>query len=351
VFQTPGQLERSRFFLTAHSRMPEINMYGYPRVAIWPIADEAAVRPGAASLSAQELRTGYDNLIAFCSTLGRGVNNSYFFRRIDHRSPTTDINIVRNQALLGMLERMMTRTMPGGASFAQKYDQGDSTQILVQIFDYIRSTNLYDGFLAPTREQILGDGTQAAGDPMFRWETYWNDRNASRTSGKPTGIGGNAHAAFYDSQPKDYRTYTSSRLSRWHSYADNSVRERSMDYVFPGHGMVVPSHYGEQFRGLGRFPCVTEVGFQFLCSADGDPDPGSFRMARQGDGGLTKPEWPGFQIALAELQANTNNRDFQGGRTAPMMDPLPAQALGVGTANIRRGGRAPTFLPGERRVW
>ena len=36
-------MDRLRFFLTAHSRAPEINIHGGPRVAIWPIAESACI--------------------------------------------------------------------------------------------------------------------------------------------------------------------------------------------------------------------------------------------------------------------------------------------------------------------
>lgn len=343
IFSTPGQLERARFFLTAHSRVPEVNMYGMPRVAIWPVADEAL---GA------EYRTGYDNLIAFCSSLGRTQmarqNNSYFFRRRDSRSATTDIGLTRNGQLLGMLDEILTsRQMPGGATFASKYDQGDSTQILVQIFDYIRSTNLYDGFLAPSRQQLLGDGTQAAGDPKYRFETY--NRNGP----------GEVHpdGNVYRNMPRDYRTFTADRMSRMtggRGIATDTRNERTVEYTFPGHGSVVPSEFqGGAFRGMGRFPAVTEVGFHFICSADGNPDKGSFRMASQAtDGSLNKPAWPGFAAAQTAVALPLASPNFVGGRTAVRMDPMPVGQRGIGTArHLISNGMAPMYLNGERRYW
>lgn len=341
IFSTPGQLERARFFLTAHSRMPEVNMYGYPRVAIWPVADE--------SLGADR-RTGFDNLIAFCSSLGatpaQRQNNSYFFRRARYDSATFDINIGRNQQLLGMLNNILgSRIMPGGNTFASKYNQGDSTQILVQIFDYIRSTNLYDGFLAPTKRQMIGNGTAADGDPRYRWETYDTANNRNRFNGY-------ADAVFYEQKP-DHRTYTPDRLSRMTGGRGASGRtqnERAVEYTFPGHGSVVPSEFQNgQFRGLGRFPTITEVGFQFICTADGSPDKGSFRMKTpDGSGVLTKVPWPGANAAASAWTEQSPN--FQGGRTAVRMQVHTG--LGVGQAVTER---APPdsipFLPNEPLFW
>ena len=344
LFATPGQLERARFFLTAHSRMPEVNMYGRPRVAIWPVADEVQVRPGATGVTAPQMRTGYDNLIAFCSSLGATpvarVQNSYFFRRVDARSPTTDINLPRNQALLNMLINTMGQVMPGGSTFAAKYSGGDVQQILVQIFDYIRSTNLYDGFLAPTRQQMLGDGTQNAGDPLYRFETY--NRNGP----------GETHSdgTFHRNKPQNYRTYTPDRLSRWvtgRGIANDTRNERTVEYMLPGHGAVVPSQLGE-FRGMGRFPCVSEVGFQFICSADGNPDKGSFRYVNPATG--QKPPYPGPQVAE---QGTAYLTDFMGGRTAVKMNPKPFAEIGSGNAEIQTGTMqtAPMYMPGEPLVW
>ena len=33
-------MDKTRFFLTAHSRAPELNLFGRPRVTIWPVWDE-----------------------------------------------------------------------------------------------------------------------------------------------------------------------------------------------------------------------------------------------------------------------------------------------------------------------
>ncbi|RYD77948.1 MAG: Verru_Chthon cassette protein A, partial [Verrucomicrobiaceae bacterium] len=71
----PEHVEKLRFFLTANSRTPELNLFGRPRVTIWPVhADEAK-------------QTAFDDIFAFASTLG---NRDYFFTRRDPRSATAD---------------------------------------------------------------------------------------------------------------------------------------------------------------------------------------------------------------------------------------------------------------------
>ncbi|MDZ4289599.1 MAG: Verru_Chthon cassette protein A, partial [Prosthecobacter sp.] len=55
-------LERTSAFLTASSRGSEVSMFGLPKVAMWPIAEDTT------------RRTGFDNLIEFCSRLGPANN-------------------------------------------------------------------------------------------------------------------------------------------------------------------------------------------------------------------------------------------------------------------------------------
>lgn len=129
------QMETARFFLTAHSRAPEINLFGMPRVSIWPIHDTNDANH----------RSTIDQLIAFCATTGTGSSGyPYYFKRKDNTSPSVDINLTRNQQLLGYLDRLQRTTIPGfGGNFYIKY-QADQRQILTEIFDFIRSTNLRD---------------------------------------------------------------------------------------------------------------------------------------------------------------------------------------------------------------
>lgn len=138
------KIERLRFFLTATSRAPEINLFNTPRVSIWPLD----VRDNA------NYRTALDRLFAFVSTINpRGVGGPpqpYYFQRSDPRSLTNDWeNIPRNRELFGYLQALTSRPFPGfgGNSFNQKYGI-DRDQILTQIFDYIRVTNPDDALLA-----------------------------------------------------------------------------------------------------------------------------------------------------------------------------------------------------------
>ncbi len=128
------QLKAARFFLTANSKAPELNLFGQPRIGLWPVHSNAG------------LRTAYDKLAAFCTTVGTGASTKgFYFQRADALSPTADYTgIKRNQDLYAYLQRLTNDPVPGyGASFNAGWTT-DRDQILTEIFDYIRCVNLRD---------------------------------------------------------------------------------------------------------------------------------------------------------------------------------------------------------------
>lgn len=127
---TPDAVSKLNFFLTASSRAPEINLYGKPRISMWPIN------------SNPNYRTPIDKWFATCSTIGGGA---FYFQRNDPTSPTNDYsNIDRNQKLFDYLQNLTSQSPPGWtSSFGAKFGQ-DRDQILTEIFDYIRCVNLID---------------------------------------------------------------------------------------------------------------------------------------------------------------------------------------------------------------
>ena len=141
----PTRLRRARFFLTANSRAPELNLYGGPRICLWP----------EGSTTAQ--RTAYDKLAAFCTTLG---NLPYYFQRSNSTSSTADYaNIPRNQDLYKYLQKLTSGGIPGfGGNFASKFSN-DRDQILTEMFDYIRCVNLRDTQTGATRFASNGQVT------------------------------------------------------------------------------------------------------------------------------------------------------------------------------------------------
>ncbi len=172
---TPQLLERLRFFLTAQSRAPELNLFGRPRITIWPVRDEGEYRtqqlspPGSPDLR-YPLWNASDKLIAFCSTVGKDTSSTvtskgqadskrFLFQRTGNYNPTTntfdpdkgayssdaDGKIPRNKDLLAYLREVTSKPVPGvgGKSFSQKYGT-DRDQIVAEIFDYIRTVNMRD---------------------------------------------------------------------------------------------------------------------------------------------------------------------------------------------------------------
>ena len=149
---TAPLLERSRFFLTANNRSPDVNLFNKPRICIWPIA----------STSGTAYRTAYDNVFAFCATSGSnatsGTGNAYYFQRSNNDSPTVDLpntgsytGLGRNRMLLDYLHYLTSQPIPGfGGTFQNKYSTSgtgtgtDCDQILTEIFDYIRIVNTND---------------------------------------------------------------------------------------------------------------------------------------------------------------------------------------------------------------
>ncbi len=181
------RLSAWRFLLTASSRAPDLNLFGQPRVAIWPL-----------SIEDNELhRTPQDTLIAFCSTYGSSAvaaKKTYYFTRKDPLSQTVDwAEIPRNRALFAYLQRLTSRDIPGfGGNFLGKYDSGDGVagerdQILTEIFDYIRCVNLNEasrskpaGFVSYTPTVDPPDSAIVNINAYYSWSlaNYMNFRGA-----------------------------------------------------------------------------------------------------------------------------------------------------------------------------
>jgi uncharacterized protein (TIGR02600 family) len=148
-------VERTRFFLTTTSKAPEQNLFNKPRVAIWPLD----VSPNK--------RTTFDKLIAFCGTVNNGIGTAnqrpFYFTRSDPMSATADYaNSARNKQVYQYLQMLTGQSIPGfGMDFASKYG-ADRDQILTEIFDYIRCTNLVD--TSEGASKTYTSGTDAA-DP------------------------------------------------------------------------------------------------------------------------------------------------------------------------------------------
>ena len=148
------QLKRSRFFLTANSRAPEVTLFGTPRISLWPVSTNTG------------LRTPFDTLAAFCTSVGPRAPATpmpFYFQRQDSTSPKADYdNIARNGQLYQYLQTLTSKAVPGyGGNFKQKWGD-DRDQVLTEIFDYIRCVNLRDPVLVAANKTPFADNGQVA---------------------------------------------------------------------------------------------------------------------------------------------------------------------------------------------
>ncbi|MEI9894174.1 MAG: Verru_Chthon cassette protein A [Chthoniobacter sp.] len=150
-----SDLEMAKFFLTARSNSPEVNLFNQPRMAIWPI-NAGTKKPST-----------LDKLIAFCATINK---QPYYFQRQSPSSSTADMTSFngRNRDLWNYINQELAQPIPGfgHTTFADKYTAPETKQITTEIFDYIRSTNLYSTALGA--------------------DAYTGDVNPSSTSGSLT---------------------------------------------------------------------------------------------------------------------------------------------------------------------
>jgi uncharacterized protein (TIGR02600 family) len=234
---TPEFLDKMRFFITAQSRAPELNLFGRPRVTVWPVRYETATE--SSGLNA------FDNLILFCSTVGQApagrpdtttapsgsplqVPNitfgpsfptsdlyRYIFTRRELPASATipsslvlDVNQPRNKQLMIYLQQLTEKPIPGfSTNVAQtlkaKWDQGNflnRDQVLVEIFDYIRCANARD----TTTKAI--DGTSTA-KKFAPYGLIMPSKSSYLNSGVVNGLGrfptiSEATLVFYYAGPK-----------------------------------------------------------------------------------------------------------------------------------------------------
>lgn len=159
-------IARRRFFLTAQGRSPETTLFNTSRVALWPLHSQLAARHAS------------EKLIALAATTGKGASRrEYFFTRGDATDPDADFNDAtrdgRNRQLLAYLQDLTSLPVPGypNTSFHTKWggNSGDRDQILVQIYDYIRScinlrAKVLDGALS-TQPGAIGYTADTPGRP------------------------------------------------------------------------------------------------------------------------------------------------------------------------------------------
>ncbi len=119
--ESSGQkLDELRFFLTTQSRAPELNLFNRPRISLWPFNQEMV------ATSVDPRLTPEDRLIRFASELG-GVNSDgtldynkrkrFYFQRESAWDPEADWrDIPANRAVFRYLQSMTSRTLPSAKS-------------------------------------------------------------------------------------------------------------------------------------------------------------------------------------------------------------------------------------------
>jgi uncharacterized protein (TIGR02600 family) len=166
------QVEQAKFFLTANSRAPELNLFGEPRISMWPVSNTLSL---GSTVTANSSYTAMDEVLALDSTLVTSGNtlSPYYFVRQSSVSPTTDAAIPRNTNLLNYLDQLtsIANPIPGfGGTFAGKYGTTGKRQILTEIFDYIRTINSEDPNLngGQTSQHQYATGTPGSGNSTFQ---------------------------------------------------------------------------------------------------------------------------------------------------------------------------------------
>jgi uncharacterized protein (TIGR02600 family) len=273
---TSANINPTRFFLTAHSRAPEVNLFNQPRIVMWPVA---AIPPSTvwsqaiSSIPVTEYRTPYDSLFAYCGTLHNGPATDgsndlpYFFQRGDSTSPVSDLppntaqtGLGRNRGLINYLRFLTSQPIPGfGATFPSTAGGGmntflakyprDRDQILTEIFDYIRSTN--------TQDVSVGTPTGLAQNNLVASMPFLG---APYFTGLPYFTGSSVPPA---STPQTFFPYTVTTPATPTPGQPGGPQ--------PGQGQIVPitddSHSDSNtnsLRGFGRFPTVREASVMFV---------------------------------------------------------------------------------------
>ena len=118
------------------------------------------------------------------------------FQRAQATSATYDWSkIARNQQVYGYLQTLMSRAIPGfGGTFSTQYGAQNADQILTEMFDYIRCTNLADnsvtnGNTATPYAGVLGGSSVGTQGQVVPITITSNDGNTTHGMGRIATIG------------------------------------------------------------------------------------------------------------------------------------------------------------------
>ena len=218
------KLDELRFFLTTQSRAPELTLFNRPRISLWPFNEEMVQTTVDGRLTPE------DRLIRFASELGGVTANGtldytkrkrFYFQRRSAWDPTADWNITANRAIIRYLQDMTARPLPsaktarsGSGTFLSKFGQANRDSILTCMWDYLRS------------------GVDTVNQAYV-----------------PVGF------TPYSFPQKYYNTSNNTFLP--------------FDTTITGFNDVAPLAISDLgTKGLGRFPVLTEVIFQFVNAGD-----------------------------------------------------------------------------------
>ncbi|MEM0895963.1 MAG: Verru_Chthon cassette protein A [Verrucomicrobiota bacterium] len=261
------KLERARGFLTANSKAPELNVFGRPRVSIWPIDGSREYS------SLPPKRSPYDELIAFCTTIGdieavsqvtgsrAGLGSYHFFRGQDKREGSDWYPPVSSSTYWGFYG-------PGNEA---RSDQGPGTHKLNHnywLYRYLidQTNSGIPGYGGSLREKygkyVLGDGSESRNHSPY-----------------------NAHFIpflFYDQiiSTNLYDTTLRGDGKRVYPFAGENRTEYGRGYLMPNQW--IEEHKGggnkpreSTFRdrrgpnqGFGRSFTLSEVGMSLICIAE-----------------------------------------------------------------------------------
>lgn len=283
-------INRVQFFLTANSVAPETTVFNTPRISMWPsYYGNPATDKG--------YYTAFDERIRFCAEMGGAGGDTtkfpsgkyiYHFQRRDSESRTYDYEqIQRNQELYGYLQWLTEQPIPGvGRSIESKYGSSETNQIITQIFDYIRSTNLFD-------DTVLDEYDDAGG------VRPWKDNTS------------------------EHKTYTNYRVA-W--YGGNFREDRKDSDIstrqHPGHGQVAPIEIGDT-KGFGRFFGLMETGIAFLAVAEGIEG----ADGQDAIGGVARAPWIIQNEEWVQPQAATRDQaiaaNYHFSNIVPLSQPVP----------------------------
>jgi hypothetical protein len=295
---SPIDLGRLQFFLTATSKAPEVTIFNTPRISVWPSFH------GNPELNVHaRYFTSYDQRLRFCAQIGtrasEGIDDvrapkfrdsrgrmvepaMYHFQRKNAMSTTADYaTIPRNQELYAYLQALMSAPVPGmdvsdgvqnWGSFAGKYGQRNTDQIITQVFDYIRSLNLFDDLLMKQHnvQRLTTPRLPSAPAALSRnfasngYFGYWPPRAEPNVPYNP-----GDHPSF---TPGRLSIYNPPDLNAGHSHYIGADTHTGHGQVAPI--VILPPDSMVPSKGLGRFFSVREVGIAILTCAQDNGFPG-----------------------------------------------------------------------------